>query len=512
MAGTRPNANRRLYANLAPDRHVFAEFRRHSGQPATFTVILCARHANPARELAGWLFFTQYSHRPATSNETAMSPPTDSADLLIHPGWIVPVVPRGAVLEHFSIALTDGRISALLPRDETGHIEAEKVLDLPDHVVLPGLVNCHGHAAMSLLRGYADDQALMPWLEQHIWPAEAAHISAEFVEAGVELAIAEMLRCGTTTFSDMYFFPDVCAAVAQRLGVRCQVSFPILDFPTAWAQNADEYLSKGLTLFHDVKHSELVSVAFGPHAPYTVSADSLAKVATMAGELDIPIQIHLHESSGEVLQAVEQNGERPLDTLHRLGLLGPRTQCVHMTDLGDQDMALLAATSAHVVHCPQSNMKLASGTCPVSKLQEKGINVALGTDGAASNNDLNLFGEMQTAALLAKLYSGDAASLPAEQALAMATINGARALGMEDRIGSLEVGKQADLIAVDMSGPETQPLYNPLSQLVYACNGSQVTHSWVAGKPLMEWRQLKRIDLTDLGTQTRTWRERISRN
>jgi 5-methylthioadenosine/S-adenosylhomocysteine deaminase len=439
-----------------------------------------------------------------------MSPQVQTADTLIHPGWLIPVVPRGTVLENYSIALRDGRISALLPREEALNIKADRVLDLPGHAVLPGLVNCHGHAAMSLLRGYADDQPLMLWLEQHIWPAEAAHVSAEFVRDGTELAIAEMIRSGTTTFSDMYFFPDACAATAERLGMRCQITFPVFDFPTAWARDADEYISKGLALRDDVKHSTLVTVGFGPHAPYTVSEPNLVKVATLAAELDVAIHIHLHETAGEVLQAVEQNGERPLDSMLRLGLIGPRTQCVHMTDLGDQDIALLAANGAHVVHCPQSNMKLASGMCPVSKLLDKGVNVALGTDSAASNNDLNMFGEMQAAALLAKLQSGDATALPASEALAMATITGARALGMEERIGSLEVGKQADLIAVDLSDPETQPLYNPLSQLVYASNGSQVSHSCIDGQLVMEQRQLTHIDLPALAQTTRAWQQRIS--
>ena len=439
-----------------------------------------------------------------------MNPQAHIADTLIHAGWIVPVIPQGAVLENYSIALTDDRISALLPREEAQAIEARQVLELPGHALMPGLINCHGHAAMSLLRGYADDQPLTPWLEQHIWPAEAAHVSAEFVRDGTELAIAEMIRSGTTTFSDMYFFPDACAATAERLGMRCQITFPVFDFPTAWAGDADEYISKGLELYHDLKHSKLVSIGFGPHAPYTVSEPALVKIATLAAELDAAVHIHLHETSGEVLLAVEQNGERPLDTLHRLGLVGPRTQCVHMTDLGEQDMALLAATGAHVVHCPQSNMKLASGACPVSKLLDKGINVALGTDSAASNNDLNMFGEMQAAALLAKLHAQDASALPASAALAMATINGARALGMEDSIGSLEVGKQADLIAVDLSGPETQPLYNPLSQLVYASNGSQVSHSWIAGNLVMSQRQLTHIHLPALATRTGTWQQRIS--
>ena len=439
-----------------------------------------------------------------------MNPQAQTADTLIHPGWIVPIIPHGVVLENHSIAITGDRITALLPRTEADDISAGEVLELPGHALMPGLVNSHGHAAMSLLRGYADDQQLIPWLEQHIWPAEAAHVSADFVRSGVELAIAEMIRSGTTTFSDMYFFPDTCAETAQRLGMRCQITFPIFDFPTVWARDADEYISKGLALRDDVKHSELVTVGFGPHATYTVSEPNLVKVATLAAELDVAVHIHLHETRGEVLLAVEQNGERPLDSLHRLGLLGPRTQCVHMTDLGEQDIALLAATGAHVVHCPQSNMKLASGICPVTRLLASGVNVALGTDSAASNNDLNLFGEMQSAALLAKLHSEDAAALPASDALAMATINGARALGLDELIGSLEPGKLADIIAVDLDNPETQPLYNPLSQLVYACNGSQVSHSWIGGEAVMKERQLTHIDLTALGARTRAWRDRIS--
>jgi 5-methylthioadenosine/S-adenosylhomocysteine deaminase len=439
-----------------------------------------------------------------------MSAIPDTADTLLHPDWVVPVVPRGTVLEQYSVALAEGRITALLPRDQTQSMQAASELELPGHAIMPGLVNAHGHAAMSLLRGYADDLPLMPWLEQHIWPAEGRHVSEEFVRDGVELAIAEMIRAGATTFSDMYFFPDVCAATAERLGMRCQITFPVFDFPTVWARDADEYISKGLALRDDFKHSALVSVGFGPHAPYTVSEPNLVKVATLAAELDTAVHIHLHETAGEVLQAVEQNGERPIDTLHRLGLLGPRTQCVHMTDLGDQDITLLAQTGAHVIHCPQSNMKLASGACPVSKLMARGVNVALGTDSAASNNNLNLFGELQAAALLAKLSAGDATALPAADALAMATINGARALGLEEQTGSIEVGKLADLIAVDLSRPETQPLYHPLSQLAYACNGSQVTHSWVAGEPLLADRQLTRIDLPALTARVNTWRDRIA--
>jgi 5-methylthioadenosine/S-adenosylhomocysteine deaminase len=438
---------------------------------------------------------------------TALPEPVDT---LIHAGWILPLEPATTVLENYSLAVSDGRILALLPRAEATGVQARETFDLPGHVLLPGLVNAHGHAAMSLLRGYADDQPLLPWLQQHIWPAEAEHVGPEFVAVGVELAIAEMLRSGTTTFADMYFFPDVCARVVRANGIRCQLTFPILDFATTWARDADDYIRKGLALRDDVKHQQLMTVAFGPHAPYTVSQANLAKVATLAAELDVPVQIHLHETRGEVQQAVAQHGERPLDTLLHLGLLGPRTQCVHMTELAPQDIALLAETGAHVVHCPQSNMKLASGACPVDKLLAAGVNVALGTDSAASNNDLNLFGEMQSAALLAKLQSGDASTLPAAQALTMATLGGARALGLEDQIGSLVPGKQADMIAVDLSGPETWPLYNPLSQLVYACNGSQVSHSWVAGQLLLRDRQLQHIDLAALAARCAHWQTRIT--
>lgn len=438
-----------------------------------------------------------------------MSELTPVVDTLIHPDWVVPIVPHGVVLDGYSVAIKDGRISALLPRDETRDIRAAQEFSLPGHALMPGLINCHGHAAMALLRGYADDEPLMPWLEQHIWPAEQEHVGEEFVSDGAELAIAEMLRSGTTTFSDMYFFPNMVASAAERLRIRCQITFPVFDFPTAWGQNADEYISKGLSLRDDMKHSDLVSVAFGPHAPYTVSQENLAKVSTYSAELDAVVHIHLHETRGEVLQAVEEHGERPLDTLNRLGLIGPRTQCVHMTDLGDQDIALLAASGAHVIHCPQSNMKLASGACPVGKLLAAGVNVALGTDSAASNNELNLFSEMRAAALLAKLTAMDASTLPASEALAMATINGARAMGIEDQLGSVEVGKLADLITVDLSRPETQPLYNPLSQLVYACNGNQVSHSWIAGELVMRQRELLHIDLRDLGARVARWGERI---
>lgn len=433
------------------------------------------------------------------------------ADLIIEAGWLLTIAPASDVRRNAAVAVRDGRIVGVLSQEEARHWSAPERISLPGHALLPGLVNAHGHGAMALLRGYADDLSLMPWLEEHIWPAENTHVSAEFVRDGTALAMAEMLLAGTTTFSDMYFFPDALAQLNADVGMRCQLAAPIFDFPTAWGSGPDDYISKALALRDDCKSHSRTHVAFGPHAPYTVSVATLEKIATYAAELDMAVHMHLHETAGEVLSAVEASGQRPLDTLRAIGLLGPRTQCVHMTDLGGQDIDSLAETGAQVVHCPQSNMKLASGVCPVPRLLAAGVNVALGTDGAASNNDLNLFNEMHSAALLAKLHAGDPTVLPAARVLEMATLGGARALGLESEIGSVVVGKLADLIAVDLSGPSTQPLYNPLSQLVYACNGSQVTHSWVGGEALLRERRLSTLDLGDTLDRARYWGQKIAR-
>ena len=428
---------------------------------------------------------------------------------VIHPGSIVPVIPRDTVLEHTSVVIEGNKIAAILPRAEAQAIEDAEHIHLPDCALLPGLVNCHGHAAMSILRGYADDYPLMTWLQSHIWPAETEFVSEEFVADGVDLAMAELLLGGTTTFSDMYFFPDVAAQHADRAGMRAQMAFPMLDIPTAWAKDSEEYLKKGLELHAEFKNSDLVDIVFGPHSNYTVSEETLTKVTTFANELDIPIQIHLHETEGEVLMSVENIGERPIVQLERIGMMGPKTQCVHMTDLGEQDIDIVARNGAHIVTCPKSNMKLASGICPVPKLLERGINVALGTDGAASNNKLNMFNEMQTMALLAKLGSKDPTAVSAMQALEIATINGARALGYEDEIGSIEVGKYADLIAVNLAEPATQPVNHVISQLVYATSGAEILYSWVNGKCLLKNRELTTLDYSDIKARAAKWREKL---
>lgn len=431
------------------------------------------------------------------------------ADLVIHPQWVIPVEPEGQVLDNTSVVVDRGCIRALLDRDRARGIETDHHVELPGQVLLPGLVNAHGHGAMSLLRGYADDLPLTPWLEDHIWPAETRHVDAAFVRDGVRLAIAGMLRSGTTSCSDMYFFPEQAASEYRSAGMRAQIAFPIFEFPSVWGSGPDDYITRGLALIDEYRHAELQDIVFGPHAPYTVSEATLERVATLAAELDLGVHIHLHETAAEVLQAVEGGGERPIDSLNRIGLLGPRTQCVHMTDVSDGDIALLAETGSHLVHCPHSNMKLASGICPVAQVLAAGVNVALGTDGAASNNSLNLFLEMRSAALLGKLAARNPAALPAAQVLRMATLGGARALGMEHRIGSLVPGKEADMIAVDLTGSATQPVYNPASQLVYACTGSEVTNSWVAGRALLRDNVLTSIDEPATVRRAAQWRDTI---
>jgi 5-methylthioadenosine/S-adenosylhomocysteine deaminase len=432
-------------------------------------------------------------------------------DTLIHARWVVPVEPDDRSVEHHSVAITDGRIAGLMPTAQARReFRARAVVELGEHVLIPGLVNAHTHAAMTLFRGLADDLPLMDWLNNHIWPAEAKWVSPEFVRDGVEHAIAEMLRGGTTCFNDMYFFPAATAQAAEALGMRAVVGMIALDFPSAYAQGADDYLHKGLQLHDQLRHSTLVTTAFAPHAPYTVSDAPLEKIRMYADELDRPIHMHVHETAHEVEEASARFGVRPLERLAQLGLLGPRLLAVHMTQLLDAEIETLARLNVHVVHCPESNLKLASGFCPVHKLLRAGVNVALGTDGAASNNDLDMLGEMRTAALLAKGVAADATALPAHTALRMATLNGARALGLEERIGSIVAGKAADLVAVDLSSIATQPVYDPVSQLVYSATRDQVTDVWVDGKRLLADGNLAHLDRSTLARKAQVWRDKIA--
>lgn len=431
-------------------------------------------------------------------------------DLVLLPTWLVPVEPAGVVLKEHGVGIRDGRIAFIGPRAAALKLAATEVRELPGMLLSPGLVNAHGHAAMSLFRGLADDLPLMTWLEKHIWPAEAKWVDEAFVRDGTDLAIAEQLKGGITCFSDMYFYPKVASDCVHNSGMRAQIAIPILDFPIPGAGSADEAIRQGVELFGDLKHHPRIKVTFGPHAPYTVCDANLEKIRVIAEELDAAIHMHVHETAFEVQQAVEQTGERPLARLGRLGLLGPRFQAVHMTQISEDDLALLVESNTSVIHCPESNLKLASGFCPVERLWQAGVNVAIGTDGAASNNDLDLLGETRTAAMLAKAVAGSATALDAHRALRMATLNGARAMGLESEIGSLEVGKAADMVAFDLSGLAQQPVYDPVSQLIYATGRDCVKHLWVAGKQLLDDRQLTRMDEQQLTATAMAWGKCIS--
>ncbi|BAO45048.1 TRZ/ATZ family hydrolase [Thiolapillus brandeum] len=432
------------------------------------------------------------------------------ADILIHARWIIPVEPPDQVLDHHALAIHQGRISAILPSAQAREqITAERVVELPDHALIPGLINAHTHTPMNLFRGMADDLPLMDWLTRHIWPAEQRWISPEFVADGSRLAMAEMIRSGTTCFNDMYFFPDVTGQVAQDAGIRAVLGMILIDFPSAWATDSDDYLDKALKLHDQFRNEPLIKAIFAPHAPYSVSDAPLQRVRTLANELDLPIHMHVHETADEISQSLEQFGQRPLARLEALNLPGPDFIAVHMTQLQDQEIERFAASGSHVVHCPESNLKLASGFCPVAQLLEAGVNVALGTDGAASNNDLDMLGEMKTAALLGKGVAQNPEALPAARVLAMATINAARALGLEQETGSLKTGKAADITAIDLGPLETRPLFDPVSHIVYAAGREQVSDVWVNGCHLLQERTLMRMDHARLLANAGQWQEKL---
>ncbi len=431
-------------------------------------------------------------------------------DLLIEAGWVVPIEPHGVILTDHAVVVSGGRIVALLPCAEARSRYLPKyTASRPQAVLLPGLVNAHTHNPMTLLRGVADDLPLMPWLQEHIWPIEAAVMDAGYVADGVELAVAEMLRGGTTCCNENYFFPDVQAATYNRYGFRARVGLPVIDFPTAWAKSDDEYFDRAGEVHDQWRDDALIATAFAPHAPYTVSDDNFERIRMLADQLDIPVHLHTHETAQEVQQSQEKHGQRPLARLDRLGLVNDRLIAVHMTQLTDAEIALCAGRGVCVVHCPESNLKLASGFCPVAKLERAGVTVALGTDGCASNNDLDMFGEMRTAALLAKAVADDAAAFDAASALRAATLGSAKAMGFDHLVGSIKPHKQADLTCVDLSALETQPLHHVLSQLVYATGRHQVTDVWIAGKPKLRNRILVDMDIDALIANARQWRVRI---
>ena len=431
---------------------------------------------------------------------------------LIRARWVVPVEPAGAVLEHHAVAVRDGMIEAIVPDQQAAaRFAAYESFDLPGHVLIPGLVNAHTHAAVALLRGLADDLPLTCWLEEHIWPAEARHLSREFVRDGTLLACAEMLRGGVTCFNDMYFFPDAALEAALAAGLRSAQGMIVVEHASAYAPDAADYLRRGLELRDRFRDEPLASFCLAPHAPYTVSDETLKKVSTLAAELDLPVHIHLQETQEEIRRSLAEHGMRPLERLRRLGLLGPGLIAVHAVHLEGQEIQLLAQHGCSVVHCPSSNLKLASGFAPVAALLAAGVNVALGTDGAASNNRLDMFQEMRSAALLAKAVAQDPQAMPAQAALRAATLSGARALGIERVAGSIEAGKSADLVAVELRGPELAPCYDVVSQLVYAAGREHVSHVWVGGRLLMRERILDVPALTGLDTRWQLWQNVVKK-
>ena len=435
----------------------------------------------------------------------------EACDLLIEAGFVVPVVPHGVVLEHHAVAVTGGRIVAVLPVPEArSRFAPRETVSRPDAALIPGLVNAHTHNPMTLLRGVADDLPLKVWLQQHIWPIEAAVIGPDFVADGITLAIAEMLRGGTTCVNENYFFPDVQAATYKRHGFRARVGLPVIDFPTAWAASDDEYFDKADEVHDQWRDDALIATAFAPHAPYTVNDANFERVRMLADQLDIPVHLHLHETAQEVEQSLEKHGQRPIARLDRLGLVNERLIAIHMTQLTEAEMHLCAERGVSVVHCPESNLKLASGFCPACALERAGVNLAVGTDGCASNNDLDMFSETRTAALLAKAVAQDAAALDAFSALRAATLGGAKAIGFDDRVGSIEPGKEADLVCVDLSALETQPLHHVVSQLIYATGRQQVSDVWIAGRARLRQRMLVDIGIEGVLSNARQWRERIA--
>ena len=431
-------------------------------------------------------------------------------DLLIEARWIVPVEPANTILEDHAVAINNGQILAILPQDQAAARFAPRELKrLEQHVLIPGLVNLHTHAAMTLLRGLADDLPLMDWLQNHIWPAEAKHVSPQFVHDGTLLACAEMLRGGITCFNDMYFYPKAAAEAALASGMRASIGLITLDFPTAYAADTDDYLAKGLAVRDEFREEPLISFCLAPHAPYTVNDRSFAKVLTLAEQIELPIHVHLHETAQEIDDSMRDFGVRPIERLHQLGLLSPGLIGVHAVHLSIEEIKLLAEHGCSVAHCPSSNLKLASGIAPITDLLSQGVNIGLGTDGAASNNRLDLFQEMRLAALLAKGQSGRADAINAHQALRMATLSGAQALGLDSTIGSIVPGKAADLCAVSLDDIKLTPCYDPVSHLVYTAGCEHVSDVWVAGRIRVENGQLlenNEIELIKLAT---LWQNKI---
>lgn len=433
-----------------------------------------------------------------------------TVDQIIHAKWLITGAENEAPLENHALIIESGKIKEIISSSlAKERYTSKNVQEFPYHAILPGIINSHTHIGMNYFRGLADDTSLMNWLNNHVWPAEKKWVSYDFVRDASLFAMAEMIRCGTTCFNEMYFFFQATAEAAEIAGMRANVGITIMEFPTNWAQTTDEYFAKGIEFYEQYKNHDRIYPTLAPHAPYTVSDASLLRAKDIAEKYNLKINLHLHETADEVNQSIEKYNKRPIKRLYDIDYLSPRLLAIHMTQINDEDLEILAKTKPNVIHCPESNMKLASGACPVEKLKKIGINVALGTDSVASNNDLDMISEMRSAAFLSKLSTRNPESLSAQEAISMATINGAKALGLDHIIGSLSAGKAADFIAINLDEIETLPIYHPSSQIVYSSSRQQVTDVWVAGKQLMKNRKLTTLDEQELKAKAKEWGEKI---
>lgn len=432
-----------------------------------------------------------------------------NVDQIIHGKWIIPCE-DDTVLEKHAIIIEQGKILDIIPSPEVElKYFASAIEHFNTHAITPGFINSHTHIGMNYFRGLANDLSLMDWLNHHIWPAERTWVAHEFVYDASLLAAAEMIRGGTTCFNEMYFFLNATAEAADVAGIRGHIGITVIDFPTAWAKSKQEYIDKGLAFHEEYKSHERITSTLAPHAIYTVAEDTLTSLRDLSEQHDLKINMHIQETADEIQKSLQHTNKRPIRRLHDIGFITPRLIAVHMTQVNEEDIEILQQGNPHIVHCPESNMKLASGACPVSLLKNAGLNVALGTDGVASNNDLDMIGEMRAASFLSKLSTLNPQSLTATETLQLATLNGAKALGIDHHTGSLQKGKAADFIAINLDEIETQPLYHPISQIVYSASRHQVTDVWVAGKRLLKNRELLTLDEKEIKEKAKYWQKKM---
>ena len=429
---------------------------------------------------------------------------SQEVDLLVLGGIVLTADHNWNTYDPGVVAVDGGAIVGVGPRHEVeGAYRGRERIDAGGKLIMPGLLNAHTHAPMTLFRGIADDLPLETWLYKYIWPAETKLLSPDFVRLGTQLAAAEMIRSGTVLFCDMYYFEDDIAEACKEAGIRVVIGEALVDFPTANCQTPEDQLKYTEYLLSQWNDDPLVVPSVQPHSPYAASSELMQQSKELADEYGAPYLLHVSETQSEVRESIEKYRRTPVGRLADLGLLGPTTVAIHGVHLTDEDIELLAQYETGVVHCPESQLKLASGFTPVPKLLEAGVKVGLGTDGAASNNDLDMFGEMGTAAKVHKVIAGDPTTMPARQALSMATLEAARVLGLDDRLGSLEVGKRGDIIVLDLDVPHMVPVYNITSHLVYAAHSSDVRTVIIDGRVVMRDRELLTLDEGEIFARAR---------